>query len=81
MGGGVEKVITNLGILEFDKNTRSMKLAAVHPGITEEEVREKTGFELSVSEDLKTTTPPSDEELQTLRALDPEKRYLKTGEF
>ncbi len=81
MGGGVEKVITNLGILEFEKESRSMKLAAVHPGITEEEVREKTGFELSVSEDLKTTTPPSDEELQSLRALDPEKRYLKAGEF
>jgi len=81
MGGGVEKVITNLGILEFEKKSRSMKLAAVHPGITEEEVREKTGFELSVSEDLKTTTPPSDEELQSLRALDPEKRYLKAGEF
>ncbi len=49
--------------------------------ITEEEVREKTGVELSVSEDLKTTTPPSDEELRSLRALDPERRYLKTGEF
>ncbi len=81
MGGGVEKVITNLGILEFDKKTRSMNLTAVHPGITEEEVREKTGFELPVAEDLETTTPPSDEELQSLRALDPEKRYLKAGEF
>lgn len=81
VGGGVEKVITNLGILEFDKKTRSMTLAAVHPGITEDEVREKTGFELLVAEDLKTTTPPSDEELQSLRALDPEKRYLKAGDF
>ena len=81
MGGGVEKVITNLGILEFDKKTRSMTLTAVHPGITEDEVREKTGFELLVAEDLKTTTPPSDEELHSLRALDPEKRYLKAGDF
>ncbi|MCH8320351.1 MAG: AMP-binding protein, partial [Acidobacteria bacterium] len=48
---------------------------------TEEEVREKTGFELPVAENLKTTTPPSDEELQSLRALDPEKRYLKAGDF
>ncbi|MDA2933420.1 3-oxoadipate--succinyl-CoA transferase subunit B [Acidobacteria bacterium AH-259-D05] len=81
LGGGVEKVITNLGILEFDLKTREMKLAAVHPGITQEEVQEKTGFELPVSDDLEVTDPPSKEELQTLRALDPERRYLKAGEF
>lgn len=81
LGGGVEKVITNLGILEFDKETREMKLVAVHPGISVEEVQGKTGFELAIADDLQVTTPPSGEELKLLRALDPERRFLKAGKF
>jgi glutaconate CoA-transferase subunit B len=81
LGGGVEKVITNLGILEFDKETREMKLVAVHPGISVKEVQEKTGFELAIADELQVTTPPSGEELKLLRALDPERRFLKAGEF
>ncbi|MBI2089576.1 MAG: 3-oxoadipate--succinyl-CoA transferase subunit B [Deltaproteobacteria bacterium] len=81
LGGGVEKVITNLGILEFDKETREMKLVAVHPGVSVKEVQEKTGFELLIADDLQVTTPPSAEELTLLRALDPERRFLKAGEF
>ena len=81
LGGGVEKVITNLGILEFDKKTRAMKLVAVHPGVSVKEVQEKTGFELAIADDLQVTTPPSGQELKLLRALDPERRFLKAGEF
>jgi len=54
---------------------------AVHPGITVEEVLAKTGFNLRVADDLEVTTPPSEEELKLLRALDPERRFLKPGEF
>ena len=74
-------MITNLGILEFDPQTRSMTLAAVHPGVTQQEIHEKTGFELPVSDALEETTPPSEEELTTLRGLDPERKYLKEGDF
>lgn len=81
LGGGVEKIITNLGILEFDKETREMKLVAVHPGVRVKEVQEKTGFELAIADDLQVSTPPSGEELKLLRALDPERRFLKAGEF
>ena len=81
LGGGVEKVITNLGILEFDKETRAMKLVAVHPGVSVKEAQEKTGFELAIADDLQVTTPPSGQELKLLRALDPECRFLKAGEF
>lgn len=81
LGGGVEKVITNLGILGFDKETREMTLVAVHPGVTVEDVQAKTGFKLRVADDLEVTTPPSEEELKLLRAIDPERRFLKPGEF
>jgi len=58
-----------------------MILVAVHPGITVDEVRAKTGFKLRVADDLEVTTPPSEEELKLLRAIDPERRFLKPGEF
>lgn len=81
LGGGVEKVITNLGILGFDPETREMQLLAIHPGVTVKDVQEKTGFELRVSAQLEETPPPTEEELKVLRALDPERRFLKAGEF
>jgi glutaconate CoA-transferase subunit B len=81
VGGGARKVITNLGILEFDPKSREMKLVAVHPGITPEQVQDKTGFQLAVADDLEVTTPPSEEELEILRTIDPERKYLKEGEF
>jgi len=81
LGGGVKKVITNMGILEFDKETREMKLITVHPGITPEQVQENTGFELAVTDNLTETKPPTEEELKIVRALDPERKFLKGGEF
>lgn len=81
LGGGVKKVITNLGILGFDNESREMQLVSVHPGITPEQVQEKTGFELAVAENLEETTEPSDEELKIVREIDPEKKYLKAAKF
>lgn len=81
LGGGVEKVITNLGIMGFDPVTRQMKLVAIHPGVTLDEIRAKTGFDLQVEKDLEVTAPPTEEELKLLRAIDPERRFLKAGEF
>jgi glutaconate CoA-transferase subunit B len=81
LGGGVKKVITNLGILEFDDVSREMKLVSVHPGITPVEVQEKTGFKLAVADRLRETEPPSEEELDILRTIDPERKYLKEGKF
>ncbi len=81
LGLGPEKVITNLGILGFDPQTREMQLVAIHPGVTVKDVQEKTGFELQVSAQLEETSPPTEEELKLLRALDPERKFLKAGEF
>jgi glutaconate CoA-transferase subunit B len=74
--GGVSRVVTTLGILGFDPATKRMRLDAVHPGVTVEQVRENTGFELLLAPDVATTTPPTPDELEMLRALDPERRFL-----
>ncbi|QVQ53566.1 CoA-transferase subunit beta [Spiractinospora alimapuensis] len=68
-GAGPTRVITDLGVLEPDPETRELTLVTVHPGIDVDDVRAATGWELAVSPDLTTTTPPSDEELAVLRVL------------
>ena len=74
--GGVSKVVTNLGIFGFAPDSRRMRVEALHPGVTLETVREHTGFEVLVAGRVETTEPPTDDELEMLRALDPERRFL-----
>jgi glutaconate CoA-transferase subunit B len=44
-------------------------LTQIHPGVEVDQVREATGWDLKVADDLKTTEPPTDEELSALREL------------
>jgi acyl CoA:acetate/3-ketoacid CoA transferase beta subunit len=68
----LHRVVTNLAVLDFAGPDRTMSIASVHPGVTVDEVREQTGFELAVPDDVPTTREPSEEELKLLReVLDP----------
>jgi acyl CoA:acetate/3-ketoacid CoA transferase beta subunit len=67
-GGGPDKVITDLGILGFDRDSKRMKLVSLHPGITVQQIRDATGFELIVPDNVEVTPPPTEQELQILRA-------------
>jgi glutaconate CoA-transferase subunit B len=70
--GGPARVITSLGVLGFDPESGEMVLESVHPGVTVEEVRAHTGWDLRVSPALRTTPAPTPEELEVLRRFDPE---------
>src|SRR5690606_17293045 len=75
--GGMFRVITNLGIFGFDEKTRAMKVLALHEGVSLEEVQDNTGFELLYDKgNIETTQAPTNEELQALRELDPDRRYI-----
>ena len=74
-GGGPAMVITNLGCYEFAGG--EMMLTSLHPGCTLEQVRDNTGWEVPVSENLKQTSPPTAEELRIIREeLDPKHLYV-----
>jgi glutaconate CoA-transferase, subunit B len=68
-GRGPTKVITDLGILEPDPESCELVLTHVHEGVTAEQAREATGWELKVADELVTTEPPTGEELEQLREL------------
>jgi len=75
--GEVTQVITDLGIFGFDETTRAMRLESLHPGITVEDVRERTGFEILIPGHVPVTDPPTQAELESVRRIDPDRRYLR----
>jgi glutaconate CoA-transferase subunit B len=77
-GSGPAAVVTDLGLLEPDE-TGELILAAVHPGVDPEQARQNTGWDLRVAASLRTTQPPTDEELRILRDLDPDRIYLSSA--
>ena len=68
-GRGPTIVITDLGVLRPDPETRELTLTQVHPGVSKDRAREQTGWELQVYDDLEETEPPTEEELRELRRL------------
>jgi len=68
-GKGPTQVITDLGILEPDPQTLELTLTHVHPGVSVEQAREATGWDLQVAGALTTTEPPTEQELSALREL------------
>ena len=75
-GGGPEAVITDLGVMKFDKETGEMVLTSVHPEVKIDEIKQNTRWDLKISKDLKTTEEPSEHDLLILRQLDPLRIYL-----
>ena len=71
-GGGPSAVITTLGVLRFPPDGGEAFLASVHPGHTVDEVREHTGWDLTVAGDVHETPPPTAPELAAIRRFDPE---------
>lgn len=70
IGGGPSAVVTDLGVLEPDSETLELTLTAIHPGVTVEQVREATGWQLRVAAVLALTPEPTAHELTVLRRLD-----------
>jgi glutaconate CoA-transferase, subunit B len=68
-GRGPTIVITDLGVLRPDPETRELTLTQVHPEVTVDQAREATGWPLRVADEVRETEPPTDEELRALREL------------
>ena len=68
-GRGVTAVITDLGELEPDPETCELTLARIHPGVGVEQAVAATGWPLAVRDALEESAPPTDRELEALRAL------------
>ncbi len=71
-GRGPRYLVTNLGQFDFEGERSRMRLISVHPGVTLQLIRSRTGFSFDVTEPLQETTPPSQDEIRLLRTqIDP----------
>ena len=77
--GGPQLCITNLCVFDFHPESRRMRVASLHPGVTIGEVQESTGFEVLVpGGEIPTTERPTEEELRILREeVDPTSARLR----
>jgi glutaconate CoA-transferase subunit B len=67
-GERVRVVVTDLGVLEPDESGE-LVLTYVHPGVEPQQAKGATGWDLRVADDVAVSEPPSDIELEALRAL------------
>ena len=69
---GPTKVITDLCLFDFDPETKIMRLKALHPDITIEDIKKATGFEFIIPDSIETTITPSEEDIRLLHeVIDP----------
>jgi acyl CoA:acetate/3-ketoacid CoA transferase beta subunit len=69
----IRRVVSNLGVFDFDTADQSMRLRSVHPGVTVDEVVGATAFTLTVPSDVPESRLPTADELELIReVIDPE---------
>ena len=71
-GGGPARIITDLAVLGFHRDSKTVKLESVHPGVSLSEIKENTGFEIRIPSKVRATEPPTARQLRLLRSkIDP----------
>ena len=76
--GGPQLVITDMGVYNFDPETKEMVLDALHPGVTLDTIRANIGWDVKVAPQLSETPPPTAEEIRIIREeLDPQGIFLR----
>jgi glutaconate CoA-transferase, subunit B len=69
VAGRLGAVVTDLALLDFEPASKRMRLRGLQAGVTVAQVREQTGFDLLVSEEVTELRPPSLDELAICREL------------
>lgn len=62
-------LVTDLCILEPESGSNEFVVNTLHPGVTSQQVRQSTGWNVRFAAGLRETAPPSAAELETLREL------------
>jgi glutaconate CoA-transferase subunit B len=62
-------LVTDLCVMRPDAETNEMMVTSLHPGITREQVRENTSWEVQFAGEPVETEPPAATELEALREL------------
>jgi len=76
--GGPTAVVTQVGVFDFEPESKRMRIKSLNPGMTVEIAQMCAAFELLVPDNVKMADAPSDEVLTILREqVDPRKVFIK----
>jgi acyl CoA:acetate/3-ketoacid CoA transferase beta subunit len=68
----IRRVVSNLGVFDFETDDHRMRIRSLHPGVTVDEVVAATGFELVVPNEVPASRLPTPDELALLNeVIDP----------
>lgn len=77
-GKGPYRLISTKGIFDFEEKSKRMRLIHTFPGETVEGIRENTGFELLVADNVSEFPAPTAEEVRLIREeIDPTGIFVK----
>ncbi len=65
----IRRVVSNLGVFDFETPDHAMRVRSLHPGVKLEDVVKATGFALVIPESVETTRAPTPEELRLIREV------------
>jgi glutaconate CoA-transferase subunit B len=76
--GGPWCVVTDKAVFDFRSESKGMRIQSIHPGESIKSVLDSMSFEPIIPDDIPTTVPPSQKELELIRlSIDPNKVFLK----
>lgn len=76
-GTGPLYVVSTLALMDYEPESKRMRLQATHPGVSVQDVMDNSGFELLVPATVQANAPPSAHELRLLREeIDPDRFYI-----
>ncbi|MEK7288376.1 MAG: 3-oxoadipate--succinyl-CoA transferase subunit B, partial [Elusimicrobiota bacterium] len=79
VGTGPYRVVTDLGLFDFEPASRRMRLIALNPGVGLSEAKAASEFSFLTAKTIIKNEPPTEVELKLLREeLDREKIFRKT---
>ncbi|HWJ98371.1 MAG TPA: CoA-transferase [Acidimicrobiales bacterium] len=74
----IRRVVSNLGVFDFETPDHRMRVRSLHPGVSVDDVVAATGFELVIPDDVSTSRLPTPEELRLLtEVIDPKGTRLR----
>jgi len=71
VGGGPDWVVTELGVFDFDPDTKIMRLRFLYPDTTVDDIIENTEFEPVIHKEVRIMDMPTIEEVELIRRIDP----------
>jgi len=76
LGTGPHKIITNMAVMDFEPESRRMRVMSINPGYSFKDIQDNCGFELLQAAKVKDTKAPTAHELSILREQVDPYRYI-----